>query len=139
MQRNHREPNLEEVAAEMGVTEKLAEEIYHAYTSAVSLDHVASNHEYEFSQTIGELIPSAIDVPQEVETSETRSILQKAIGKLPKTQQTILIRRYGLDGSTPVTLDRLGLEMNLSGEAIRRHEKIAKATLKRTLNISMSS
>jgi len=54
-------------------------------------------------------------------------ILNKIIAKLPAKKQKIIIKRFGLQSNSPLTLDKIGKEFHLTRERIRQ---IINATLK---------
>jgi len=51
-----------------------------------------------------------------------KETLQRILGTLSNREQTVLARRYGLDGQAPCTLDELGRTFNLTRERIRQIE-----------------
>ena len=65
---------------------------------------------------------------------ESSSQLYNAIKKLPENEQTVLIKRYGLDGEEPMSLSEVGTLMGgYSKERIRQTEKRAILNLRKEL------
>lgn len=67
---------------------------------------------------------------------EISSKLYKMIKKLNQNEQTVLIKRYGLDGSTPMSLSEIGSLMGYSKERIRQLEKRAILSLRKSITCS---
>ena len=55
---------------------------------------------------------------------------------LKDNEQTVIIKRYGLDGKEPMKLSEIGSLMGYSKERIRQLENRALAQLKKDLNYS---
>lgn len=64
---------------------------------------------------------------------ETSAQLKKLIKSLSKNEQTVLIKRFGLDGNEPMSLSEIGTLMRYSKERIRQLEKRALIELKKNL------
>jgi RNA polymerase primary sigma factor len=63
------------------------------------------------------------ELPEEAaEMTRRKETLQQILGTLSSREQTVLARRYGLDGQAPCTLDELGRIFNLTRERIRQIE-----------------
>lgn len=60
----------------------------------------------------------------------TRNLVKDLISALPERQVDVLVRRNGLHGSAPETLDEIGIRYHLSRERIRQLEVTALATLR---------
>jgi len=59
-----------------------------------------------------------------------RDLLDNFLSKLDNRQRYIIIRRFGLDGTKPDTLESIGKKFNLTRERIRQLELIALQSLK---------
>lgn len=75
------------------------------------------------------------DVYSEVEYGVLRDILFEILGNFSKRTQYIIVKRFGLDGNDPQTLEEIGKQFNLSRERIRQIEKrfIIKVRTKKSL------
>jgi len=75
-----------------------------------------------------------LSAEEEFYKKEISSQLYKLINKLPKNEQTVLIKRYGLDGDKPMSLSEVGTLMGgYSKERIRQIEKRALLTLRKNI------
>jgi RNA polymerase primary sigma factor len=54
--------------------------------------------------------------------------LTAVLDTLTEREQVVLTKRFGLDGSEPMTLEEVGREMNVTRERIRQIEKKAIAS-----------
>ena len=59
-----------------------------------------------------------------------RHLLDRFLGKLDSRQRYIIIRRFGLDGAKPQTLESIGQTFDLTRERIRQLELVALQNLK---------
>lgn len=75
------------------------------------------------------------DVYSEIEYRVLRDILFEILGNFSKRTQYIIVKRFGLDGNDPQTLEEIGKQFNLSRERIRQIEKrfIIKVRTKKSL------
>ena len=64
-------------------------------------------------------------------SDELRRLMLKLTSILTPREQRIIIRRYGLDGSPPQSLNDLGKELRLTKERVRQIEKRAIKKLKK--------
>ncbi|MCQ2240042.1 RNA polymerase sigma factor RpoD/SigA [Treponema sp.] len=74
--------------------------------------------------TLGNLIEDEKfgDPQDEVCEKETHIQLEKSLGKLDEREMTVMVKRFGLDGSEPLSLSQIGKEMGYSKETIRKIE-----------------
>jgi RNA polymerase sigma factor (sigma-70 family) len=84
--------------------------------------------------------PSAVDLvadltspaPGEGLEDEARFLaLRAAVARLPERERRVVVRRHGLDGQEPATLDELAEELEVSRERVRQIQKRAQETLGR--------
>lgn len=66
----------------------------------------------------------------ELEARSRNAAVARSLESLPARERDVLVRRYGLDGSVPVTLERIGQEMSLSKEGVRQIERAALQKLR---------
>ena len=66
--------------------------------------------------------------------SESAQTIRLYLSTLQPREEKILRLRFGLDGSAPETLERIGKIINVSKERVRQIEKKALCKLKRTCN-----
>jgi RNA polymerase primary sigma factor/RNA polymerase nonessential primary-like sigma factor len=55
------------------------------------------------------------------------------VQELPQKEQTVIMSRFGLDGSEAKTLEEIGREMGLTRERVRQIEVAALARLRQTI------
>jgi RNA polymerase sigma factor (sigma-70 family) len=84
---------------------------------------------------LGDVVAVADDAPAEevVEASWRTEVLTTACEQLDPRSWRILTHRFGLDGAEPATLDRLGDELGISRESVRKLEAQALRELKARL------
>lgn len=100
-----------------------------------SLDKTIGN-DYEEEITLGAILKDEKAVNPEDEYCEKELIIQlnELVKKLNQKEQTIITRRYGLDGKDPMSLSEVGTYMGgYSKERIRQLEKIALAELRKNI------
>lgn len=66
-------------------------------------------------------------------SKESLLLVREVIDSLPAREKNIIIKRYGLDGNTPETLQVIGREYNLTQERIRQLENLVIDQLKTIL------
>jgi RNA polymerase primary sigma factor len=122
-----REPTEEEVAheARMDVDEvAMARDIPRA---SVSIDRPLSEDD---GATVGDTLAAVDSDPaDEVGASMRVEALRRALAGLPERQRQVLLLRFGLDGEGPMTLEKVGEIVGLSGERVRQIERDALARL----------
>ena len=122
-----REPTDEEVAfeARMPVDEVLmARDVPRA---TVSIDRPLSDDD---GATVGDTLAAVDGDPEEeVGASMRVEALRRALENLPERQRRVLLLRFGLDGEGPMTLEKVGEVVGLSGERVRQIERDALARL----------
>lgn len=75
----------------------------------------------------------APDPHKRMEQDEARHQVRLGLNRLRSLDQFVLVRRYGLDGDEPWTLEETGQELRVSRERIRQIEFEAKKRLRRIL------
>lgn len=70
------------------------------------------------------------DADQGALARSRNAAVARSLESLPARERAVLVRRYGLDGSVPVTLERIGQEMSLSKEGVRQIERAALEKLR---------
>ncbi len=126
-QRLGREPTIEEIAAEVGVTVEKVEEIYRISQDTTSLATPVGDDEDSF---LGDFIEDTTQPSPYEETSKEllRESIEEVLGSLDEREAKVLSLRFGLMGETPKTLEEVGKIFNVTRERIRQIE--AKALRK---------
>lgn len=69
----------------------------------------------------------------------TLSALQAAVRELPPRERSVIVRRYGLNGSEPATLAAIGRTLDLSAERVRQIENAALGRLRSSRRLASSA
>ncbi|HEX2361217.1 MAG TPA: sigma-70 family RNA polymerase sigma factor [Jiangellaceae bacterium] len=124
-----REPTLDEVAEEAGLTTDRVLELRRVARDSVSLDTPVGD---DGETTLGELIEDA-DVLQAADIAEQRALtasLRDLVATLPAREATIIELRFGLHDGQPHTLQEVADRVGLTRERVRQLEKKALADLR---------
>lgn len=71
-----------------------------------------------------------IDIESEYERKDLSNIIQKQLNRFSERERFVINKRFGLDGSDPMTLEEIGNEFGVSRERIRQIESKAIKKLK---------
>jgi RNA polymerase primary sigma factor len=125
-----REPTEEEVAERLGWDISEVRFTTEAMLDATSLDKPLSSE--DDASELGNFIEDeqASDTPAMVIREMEIAHVREAINELPERTRYVLVRRYGLEGLTPVTLTELSNELNISRERVRQIEREAVQALR---------
>jgi RNA polymerase primary sigma factor len=123
----NREPTSSEIAAEAGLTKDRVEELFDLMDLPESLDAPIGDSDNDLLSTTPSRAPSPEDevldkITQEDQIAELRTAIDRLGGK----KKTVIIKRFGLDGSKPQTYAEIGVSIGykrsktaqLEGEAI---------------------
>jgi RNA polymerase primary sigma factor len=127
-QQFQRDPKVEEIAAELGVTPIQVQ-------AALSNNSEPASIEAEFAEeggSLADLIPDSTmpSVEASIEESEQNETIAVALERLAPREQAVLQLRFGLDGSEPRTLAEIGRSLGLSKERARQIEEEALRKLR---------
>lgn len=133
-----RQPTLEELASETGISEKQLMSMLQAGGTSVSLN--------QFSGAEGEALVAVIShgknarstINEEVYSRFLSEDVKQALGALSKQEQEILRLRFGIERNESLTLQQIGSIIGLSRERIRQIqeraiEKLRSMKMTRTL------
>jgi len=122
-----REPTLEEIAKEMGITVEKVSEIQKIAQDTISLDTPVGEEE---DSNLGTFIEdqSAISPAESANILMLKEQLLDVLQTLTPREQKVIMLRYGIDDGHPRTLEEVGREFNVTRERIRQIE--AKALKK---------
>ncbi|MDD2957515.1 MAG: sigma-70 family RNA polymerase sigma factor [Lachnospiraceae bacterium] len=124
-----REPNHAELARELHISENKLSEIYQYAADPASLDTPIGD---EADATLANFIADDQMTSQTelTEQSALRENLQILLNGLTDRERDVLVKRYGLDGGEPKTLEEVGQEFEVTRERIRQIEAKALRKLK---------
>jgi RNA polymerase primary sigma factor len=99
-------------------------------TGTVSLDQPLRE---ETDLVFGDTLPQSVmaSPEQNAVMEHLRRSLEDLIDRLNRREQQVIRLRYGLNGDTPLTLERVGRKLDLSRERIRQIEKEALKKIRR--------
>jgi len=127
-QKLNRDPTIEELAVEAGITPQRVEELLELVQETISLDTPVGDGESLY----GDMIRDTKSAEPDVETSDRlRSTeLTAALERLNPRMRHVVTRRFGLDGSPPQTLEDVGADLGITRERVRQLESRALRELR---------
>ncbi|MEY2755353.1 MAG: polymerase sigma factor RpoD [Actinomycetota bacterium] len=116
-----REPTLEELAAQVGMTPERVREILRMAQDPLSLDSPVGEEE---DSSLGDFIEDPkVEAPGAVvEIAALRDAVREVLHELPEREQMIVCLRYGLDGGHPMTLEEVAHRVGVTRERVRQIE-----------------
>ncbi len=112
------EPVLEQVAEAMGRSVARVEEMKRLSERELSADAQMGHRD---SRSLLEVLPDEHADPQaEVADQDLRRKVLACLDQLDGKQRQVIVRRFGLDGGEPVTLEQVGREIGVSRERARQ-------------------
>jgi len=119
-----RPPTQEEIATYLDIPVYRIQQVWNSFTGLVSLDApVNSDGETKKEVTVGELIPTDSNDPEEeYEKREITEKIKSALITMEPHISKVIIHRFGLDGTEPLTYQQIGDKLGVSKETIRRYE-----------------
>jgi RNA polymerase primary sigma factor len=127
VQKLGREPEPQEIAAELGWTAREVREVLRVSQMPVSLEKPVGD---EDDSQLGDFVADeSVESPFESASDNLqREDVQRALAVLPNRDREVLELRYGLNGRKPMTLEEVGEAFGVTRERIRQ---IENNTLKR--------
>jgi RNA polymerase primary sigma factor len=127
-QKLNREPTLRELAKDTGFTEKKVRDLLELIEDPVSLETPVGDGDSDY----GDLIEDVnAELPEEEAALGMRSEeLLEALTRLNPRMRTVIVRRFGLDGQPPQTLEQVGSELGVTRERVRQLESRALRELR---------
>ena len=127
-QKLNRDPSIEEIAKDAGFTPERVRELFDLVEDPVSLETPVGDGE----SMVADLIEDEKSESPDGATSEhARSIeLAEAIERLNPRMKHVVLRRFGLDGQPPQTLEEVGADLGITRERVRQLETRALRELR---------
>jgi RNA polymerase primary sigma factor len=123
-----REPTIEEIAAEMGVTPEKAREIKKISEEPLSLQQrVGEDGEAELGDFLEDRV--SLSPSEALEDVQCGDMIAAALETFPQRERQIIELRFGLKGEPPLTLEEVGQKFDLTRERIRQIEAKTLAQL----------
>jgi RNA polymerase primary sigma factor len=127
-QKLNREPVLDEVANESGLTPERVRELLELVEDPVSLETPVGDGESLYGDLIED---TQSDRPDTTTADNLRSVeLAAALDALSPRMRHVLARRFGLDGEPPQTLEEVGHSLGITRERVRQLESRALRELR---------
>ena len=126
-----REPTPVELGEALGMAPERVVEIVRASRTPMSLEQPVGEDGDESLADFVE-VPNPETADAVLLAGTLREDLARALAILPDRQQTILVRRFGLEGQEPWTLDQIGAHFGVTRERIRQLQVEALRKLKRS-------
>jgi RNA polymerase primary sigma factor len=127
-QKLNRDPSVEEIAVEAGITPEKVRMLLELVQEHVSLDMPIGDGESVISDVIED--ENAI-APEVVNSDKSRSAeLARAMLRLNPRQQRVLTERFGLNDGKPKTLEEVGTILGITRERVRQLETRALRELR---------
>ena len=122
-----RPPTVSELDEATGMTAAERRNLEGIAGVTASLDQPATS---DSSTVLGDLVaPDGTNWTAEVEQQIADDHLRSAVGDLPELQRDVLIRRFGLDGATPASLQATADALGVGVRRVRRAEVEGLAAL----------
>ena len=129
LRRAGKEPSLEEIAAEAGLSTATVAALPTLDRQTISLDQaISEDQETRLSELIAD--PNATTADDIIDKVCLAADVHAALLELDPREREILILRYGLDGAEPRTLKEVGGRIGLTSERVRQIERGAAAKLR---------
>jgi RNA polymerase primary sigma factor len=124
-----REPTVQEIAEQMGVTVEAVEQIQEALSrQPISLERPLINDGEGRLEDVIQVV--AASPAEEDESMLLHDDLETALNVLTPREREIIVLRYGLRDGRPLTLEETGRHFNLTRERVRQLEARAFAQLR---------
>jgi RNA polymerase primary sigma factor len=129
-QKLNRDPTIEEIAADSGLTAERVRELLDLVEHPVSLETPVGDGESLY----GDLVEDTnAEGPATATANQQRSVeLAEALLRLKPRMQRVLTLRFGLDGQPSRTLEEVGLDLGVTRERVRQLETRALQELRAT-------
>jgi RNA polymerase primary sigma factor len=127
-QKLNREPVVDEIAKESGLTPERVHELLDLVEDPVSLETPVGDGESLYGDLIED---TKLDRPDVTTSDNLRAVeLSDALDVLNPRMRLVLARRFGLDGEVPQTLEEVGASLGITRERVRQLESRALRELR---------
>jgi RNA polymerase primary sigma factor len=127
LKKHDRDPTDAELAEATGLTVRQIEEVRESARVVASLDQPVGE---EGDTSLGELLSGDGDeFTEDVHVSLLEDDLRQAVARLPEPQRSVVQLRYGLRGTEPMSLYRVGRELRMGPRRVRALEEDALTNL----------
>jgi len=118
------EPNPEEIAKELSMDSKIVKHLIDVSKETVSLESTLYENNRDATLLSDVLRDDRYVSPeQKIEREHLNEIINSVLDTLTKKEKDIIEHRFGLNGTTSLSLKEIGKKYNLTKERIRQIEK----------------
>ncbi len=127
-QKLNRDPSMEEIAKDSGFTLERTRELFDMIEDPVSLETPVGDGESSVADMIED---TSSESPDTATNAQARSVeLAEALDQLNPRMKHVVMRRFGLDGQPPQTLEDVGTDLGITRERVRQLETRALRELR---------
>ena len=127
-QKLNRDPSIEEIAADAGFMPERVRELFELVEDPVSLETPVGDGESSVADMIEDITSES---PDTATNEQARSAeLARALDRLNPRMRHVVLRRFGLDGQPPQTLEEVGTDLGITRERVRQLETRALRELR---------
>jgi RNA polymerase primary sigma factor len=127
-QKLNRDPSVAEIAKESGFTPERISELFELIEDPVSLETPVGDGESNYADLIED---KKSESPEDETAYNARSVeLAEALARLNPRMRHVVLRRFGLDGAPPQTLEEVGGDLGITRERVRQLETRALRELR---------
>jgi RNA polymerase primary sigma factor len=127
-QKLNRDPSVDEIAQDAGFTPERVRELFDLVEDPVSLETPVGDGESMVADLIED---EKSESPDSATADNARSAeLAEAIDRLNPRMRHVVLRRFGLDGRQPQTLEEVGQDLGITRERVRQLESRALKELR---------
>ncbi|HRA42819.1 MAG TPA: sigma-70 family RNA polymerase sigma factor [Gammaproteobacteria bacterium] len=125
-------PTQEEIAKEMDRSSENISEMFLLFEGRQSADiSKAMDFDHDFIETLPD--ESAEDPIDQLEKQRLKNYIVSWLKQLPQKYKDVIVRRFGLLGHEPATLEAVGVEVGITRERVRQIQTEALKRLRRLL------
>jgi RNA polymerase primary sigma factor len=127
-QKLNRDPSVDEIARDAGFPAKRVQELFDLVEDPVSLETPVGDGESMVADLIED---EKSESPDGATAANARTVeLAAAIDRLNPRMKHVVLRRFGLDGQPPQTLEEVGQDLGITRERVRQLETRALKELR---------
>ena len=127
-QKHNRDATVEEIAKDSGFTEQRVRELFDLVEDPVSLETPVGDGESMVADLIEDVKSESPDGAHAIQARSEE--LRRALERLNPRMKHVLLRRFGLDGKPPQTLEEVGNDLGITRERVRQLETRALRELR---------
>jgi RNA polymerase primary sigma factor len=127
-QKLNRDPSVEEIAKDSGFPVERVRELFDLVEDPVSLETPVGDGESSVADMIEDVNSEAPDTATNAQARSEE--LAHALERLNPRMRHVVVRRFGLDGQAPQTLEEVGNDLGITRERVRQLETRALRELR---------